>query len=98
MRQNVRGFTLIELLTFFLICCVACFGFVGAGFMSNAWYGENGVAREIVVTRPEVKRVLLTKRSIYAYSRVTVELVDGKQKTYCLDTNILWNYTFLECP
>ncbi|MFA6537714.1 MAG: hypothetical protein WCT18_04950 [Patescibacteria group bacterium] len=71
----------------FLICLPAL----------NFWYTEKGVLRELKFEHPQVSEVLKTNRYLWSYSEIMV-LENFQTVTYCLDTNILYNYDFVECP
>ena len=96
MKRAQSGVTLIELLITISVAIMVVFGLIGLGFMGNCWYTESGVERQIMAEKTGVTKVIKTTRNIFAYSRVLVK-EDGTQKTYCLNSNILANYTFLEC-
>lgn len=92
-----KGFTLVELLivafTFFLVAVVGVVGFYTTLIKGNFWYSEDGVLRELRVDYPKVERVLKTTRNVFSDSEIVVA-EEGKEKTYYLDSDILWNYQF----
>lgn len=100
MKKN-RGFTLVELLIVFLIGALLIVGIWGFGVMTicqgNFWFVEDSVLRELRVDHQNVTKVLKVERNVFSDSVILVENRDGSRSTYCLDTDILWNFKFSEC-
>lgn len=73
--------------------------FVGVPvFLSaNVWFSDDQVLNELRLDHPNVTKILKVKRCIFAKSIITVQEND-RRHDYCLDTNMLQNYTFSECP
>ena len=99
-RKN-RGFTLIELLivvAMVTILIVTVYGFLICTVVKgNFWFTEDGVAREIQFGRQgTVVQVVKTERRVFDLSRVVVT-ENGVMKTYCLDTDVLFNYSISIC-
>lgn len=96
-----RGFTLIEVVTVVVMVFalfILLFGAVITGIgKGNFWFSESSVLRELQVNHPEVTRVLKTERNVYSDSVITIENKDGSRSDYCLDSDILWNYSFSAC-
>lgn len=97
MQRKNAGFTLIELIVAIMIIAVVIgfivFGVIGSG---NYWYTESGVLRELRFGHPNVAEILKTTRNVFADSVITVK-EDDAIHSYCLDSNILFNYTFSDC-
>jgi hypothetical protein len=66
-------------------------------FKGNFWFSEDSVLRELRVDRTEAVRVLKTERNVYSDSVITVENKDGSRADYCLDSDVLWNYSLSTC-
>jgi prepilin-type N-terminal cleavage/methylation domain-containing protein len=94
MKKN--GFTLIELLVVIAIIVVIvgaiAFGVIGTGICGNMYYSEKGVLKVIQLEDPQAKKVLSSKRHVFARSEILVERNDGSRVIYLLDSNILLNY------
>ncbi len=102
MKSHNRGFTLIELLTVFVIIfIIVVVGWVFAiktVCQGNFWFQTDSALRELQVSHSSVSKILTTQRNIFDKSVLQVENKDGSRKEYCLDTSILFNYEFSECP
>jgi hypothetical protein len=100
MKRNLRGFTLGELLI--VIIVVVCLlgylvGYLFIGktiIMGNMYFTESGVAQELRIIEPEVKSVLKSESHVYDFSRILVEMKDGSRETFCVDSDLLFNYNF----
>lgn len=86
-----------------LIVVIICFtiivglGMVGGIAMGNQWFTMDGVLAKIQLEHPNTVRVLDTERNIYGHSVITVLHEGGGWKKYCLDSNVLFNYTIVKC-
>lgn len=98
MKKYQKGFTLIELMIviFFVgvVGILLCYCTLGAG---NFWCTESGVERQLKAEHPEINEVVTINRGVWGYSRVLAKTKDGASQTYCLDSNILFNYEFDDC-
>lgn len=63
----------------------------------NFWCEPTSVEKQLVYEHPEVTKVVSINRGVFSDSRVLVTTKDGGSKTFCLDSNILWSYTFEDC-
>ncbi len=94
MRKKECGFTLIELINVLAIVVVLImFGLITS---ANCWYTEGGVLKELQIEYPNAKTIVKTTRNIVADSIIVTSESDAFGR-YCLDSNILFNYTFSEC-
>jgi len=97
---NNKGFTLIELLIVVAMLCIVIggigLGVIGGIIMGNAWYFEADVLRKIQIDHPQATKIIDTQRNIWKYSVIKVE-ENGQRREYCLDSNVLFNYTILDC-
>lgn len=94
-RKSQKGFTLIELLIVIKLLALVCCIFLIP--TANFWYTEAGVERELKRSDNTIVEVLSTERNIIASSRVLVRTKYATMPIYCLDTNVLYNYTFTPC-
>ncbi len=97
LRKN-NGFTLVELLISMVFVGIIvgwflCYLVLGKG---NFWYTEEGVLKELRVTRPNVTEIVKTQRNVFSKSVITVK-EDGAIRDFCLDSDIFWNYEFSDC-
>lgn len=97
-----KGFTLIELLiAIFAIVFVGIgicgLGVGGAVFMGNQWFTEEGVFKKIQLNHSNAVRIVDSERNVFQRTVITVEQKDGKRVRYCLDSDILFNYTITAC-
>lgn len=97
MKKHNRGVTLIELMIVIAILGV-WFLVVRVIFQGNFWFQTESVLRELQASQSNVAKVLTTHRSIFKKSVLLIENKDGSRKEYCLDTSVLFNYEFSECP
>lgn len=101
MKSTNQGFTLIELTV--VIAFIAIIVIVGWVFaiktvcQGNFWFDDESVFREIQIEHPDAARLLKSQRNIFDDSRILVENKDGTRREHCLDTSIMWNYTFSDC-
>ncbi|HAT68509.1 MAG: hypothetical protein A2481_00345 [Candidatus Yonathbacteria bacterium RIFOXYC2_FULL_47_9] len=79
-----KGFTSIECIAL-MLCAVPI-------FMANIYYTERGIAKELKVYCPSVKKVLETERNFFTKSVIVVETYDGVRATYKLDSNMFYQY------
>ena len=93
---NEKGLTLADLIAGIFILVVAYLVISSALVKGNYWYSPEGVLRELKLDHPKVTTLLKTQRNVYSPSKIMVE-EDSKRVTYCLDTDILWNYDFVPC-
>lgn len=102
MKNRNRGFTLIEVfIVFGIIFIIVVVGWVFAiktVCQGNFWFQTDSALRELQVSHQDVSKVLTTQRNIFDKSVLLVENKNGSRKEYCLDTSILFNYEFSECP
>lgn len=70
---------------------------IPAVLTGNYWYSENQVLRALKAEHPGITEILNTKRKVFALSVIIVK-ENGKRHDYCLDSNILQDYRFSECP
>jgi hypothetical protein len=100
MRHNNRGFTLIELITvfvvIFIIAVVIWGGVITVICKGNFWYSEDSVLKQLKNDHPDITEVLRTERHVVSDSIITVR-ENGIARNYCLDTDVLWNYEFVNC-
>jgi hypothetical protein len=99
MKKHNRSFTLTELV-FVIIVAISGVWFIGVKmiFLGNFWFQTESALRELQATHPTVSKVLRTQRNIFDPSVLLIENKDGSRNTYCLETSILFNYEFSECP
>lgn len=96
-----QGFTLIELMV--VIVAIVMIVIVGWVFaikivcQGNFWFDDASVFREIQIDHPDTARLLKTQRNIFDDSTFLVENKDGTRREHCLDTSIMWDYTFSDC-
>jgi prepilin-type N-terminal cleavage/methylation domain-containing protein len=100
-KTNQKGYTLIELLITIAILAIVIgilfwFVIIGVAVKGNMYFTEEGVLRELKVEHPGIEKVVKTERNIMDFSKLMV-LEKGENKTYCLDSDILFNYKFSEC-
>lgn len=100
--ETSKGFTLIELVVVvfvvaFLAIVVCYIGIGGAVVMGNQWFTEDGVLKKIQLDHPEAVRIVDAERDVFQKSIIVVEQKDGGRGRYCLDSNILFNYTITAC-
>ena len=97
-RRN--GFTVIEILLVMAICVtIIATVAVGVGALcGNFWYTDDTVLRELQAEHQEVISIQKTERKVFDFSVITVKerTLSGTNR-WCLNTNILWNYTFSKC-
>ena len=94
-KRSEHGSVFVAALTII----VAGFLFYGMAYVTiakgNFWYTDAGAFRQLQAEHPQVTELVKTERSVFDYSRITVREGDA-QKTYLLNTNILFNYSFSE--
>lgn len=66
-------------------------------WFSNTCYTTDGVEAQLKADHPEISRVLYTTRNILSASRVEIITHDNEHQTYCLKTNLLFNYRLERC-
>lgn len=100
MKKHNRGYTLIELMIVIAIVAILVVWFVGVKVIcqGNFWFQTESALRELQASHSTVSKVLTTQRNIFDKSVLLIENKDGSRKEYCLDTSILFNYEFSECP
>jgi len=100
MQNKEKGYTLIELLIVIIFIGFLASILIGGITMlrGNCYWSEETALELLKEEHPSVSKILISKseRNIWQYSKIVV-LENGKQKTYCLDTNILFDYKILEC-
>lgn len=100
--KTSKGFTLIELLiavfAFVFVGIVVCYlGIAGALIMGNQWFTEDGALRTVQVNHPDAVRVMDAERNVFRHSVITIEHKNGGRGRYCLDSDIMFNYTITAC-
>jgi len=100
-KQNEKGFTLIELLIVISIICIFAFTIIGGITIirGNFYWSSNSAFAQLQEENPAASKLLMSKteRNVWKYSKIAV-MENGQPKTYCLDTNILFDHKFLNCP
>lgn len=99
-EQSKKGYTLIELLIVIAIVSILAFWLIAipVSIRGNFWWTGQGVLSQLQEERPAVTKILNSKsqRNIFGYSKITA-LENSREKLYCLDTNILFDYKIAEC-
>ncbi|MFH1667600.1 MAG: prepilin-type N-terminal cleavage/methylation domain-containing protein [Candidatus Komeilibacteria bacterium] len=101
MKKRQGGFTLIELLIVFIVVVVIFIG--GFYFLlfktvlaGNYWVFEDRLNDKFKLDYPQVEEVIYIDRKVFDPTVVTVEEY-GKRATYCIDSNIMQDYEFVDC-
>ena len=81
----------------FLAIVVCYLGIGGAVVMGNQWFTEDGVLKKIQLNHSNAVRIVDAERNVFQHTVITVEQKDGKRVRYCLDSDILFNYTITAC-
>jgi prepilin-type N-terminal cleavage/methylation domain-containing protein len=99
-KSGSQGFTLIELLIVFGIISIVVvgIGMIGMGIKGNYWWTQTGVVSQLQEEYPDVEKMIVSKseRNIFRESRITV-IQNGQPVTYCLDSDIFFDYQFTDC-
>jgi len=99
-KSGSQGFTFIELLIVFGIISIVVvgIGMIGMGIKGNYWWTQTGVVSQLQEEHPGVEKMIVSKseRNIFRESRITV-IQNGQPITYCLDSDIFFDYQFKEC-
>lgn len=91
-KSDRKGFTVIELLV--ALAFIVFWVFIVPGILcGNFWFTEEKVLRQLKYEHSGVTEIVKTKRGLYDYSVITVR-ENGAVKTYRLNSNIFFNYTF----
>lgn len=97
-KRNEKGFAMVNWFTmYFVFVVVSIVGVYGTLFTGNFWYTEAGALQQLQRERPAVTELVKTQRNIWDYSVIYVT-ENGEEKTYFLDTDVLWNYEFTAVP
>lgn len=100
MLRSNDGFTSTELMRVMAIIAIIggilFFVFAKIVCQGNFWYTEKSVLEELKVDYPQISSILKTKRNFFDDSVIIVREAD-ENKTYCLDTDAMWNYDFSPC-
>ncbi len=97
MRGSRGGFKVIEGAIIFIIVIWVVVVVTGLSILAcgNFFYREASVLGELKADHPGVTKIVKTKRGVFGKSVITVE-ENGVRKEYRLDSDILFNYEFLE--
>jgi uncharacterized protein YbaR (Trm112 family) len=92
--MNNKGITLVELVIV-IVFCVMVPTIISSIFMNNLYYTPNGVLEKIRFKIPEITRVAID-RNYFSYSEITAQDIHGNERTFLLDTNVLFDYKIHE--
>jgi prepilin-type N-terminal cleavage/methylation domain-containing protein len=100
MKKYYRDYNLIELMCVIGIVAILIVWFLGVIVIGegNYWFQTESALRELQASHSTVSKVLTTQRNIFDKSVLLIENKNGSRKEYCLDTSIMFNYEFSECP
>ena len=97
MNTRANGFTLIEMMIVVVIIAIlASMIWVFSLVSANFWCTDSGVERQLMGEHPQVTKMIKVERNIFTYSRVTA-IENGQEKMFCLNSNLLFNYEFVDC-
>lgn len=106
LKQNLKsqkGFTLIELMitifAVFVVGVIVCYGVLYTVLIAgNFWCETASVEKQLKFENHQIAEVVAINRGVWSASRVLAKTKEGDNVTFCLDSNILFNYTVVDCP